>query len=191
VDGWCASEFLAGRHEPGRRDEVIAVGERLHAALRGIARPAFLDQRASAWAVADRVAWQQRPAGEFAAVRGLGRLAAARRPVTAPAQVVHGDLGGNVLFHPALPPAVIDFSPYWRPAGYATAIVVADALLWAGAGCVPAAAGPPGGFGQFLVRALIFRAVASWILSGGRDRQPVPGTAWTQAVNLACDLAAA
>ena len=51
-----------------------------------------------------------------------------------PRQLVHGDLGGNVLFHDALPPAVIDVSPYWRPAGYAGAIVVADAVAWGGAG---------------------------------------------------------
>jgi hypothetical protein len=48
-------------------------------------------------------------------------------------QLIHGDLGGNVLFHHALPPAVIDVSPYWRPAAYAAAIVVADAVAWGGA----------------------------------------------------------
>ncbi len=32
------------------------------------------------------------------------------------AQLVHRDLTGNVLFHPPLPPLVIDLSPYWlRP----------------------------------------------------------------------------
>jgi hypothetical protein len=29
-----------------------------------------------------------------------------------------------------LSPAVIDVSPYWRPAAYADAVVVVDALLW-------------------------------------------------------------
>jgi hypothetical protein len=38
-----------------------------------------------------------------------------------------------VLFHDGLPPAIIDFTPYWRPVGYASAIVVADALVWEGA----------------------------------------------------------
>jgi len=27
---------------------------------------------------------------------------------------------------------VIDFSPYWRPAEYATAIIIADAVVWEG-----------------------------------------------------------
>jgi hypothetical protein len=57
-----------------------------------------------------------------------------RRPVDLPCQLIHGDLGGNVLFHDSLPPAVIDVSPYWRPPGYADAIVVADAVAWHGAG---------------------------------------------------------
>lgn len=46
---------------------------------------------------------------------------------------IHGDLTGNVLFAAGRAPAVIDFSPYWRPPVFAEAIVVADGLLW-GAG---------------------------------------------------------
>jgi hypothetical protein len=61
-------------------------------------------------------------------------LLASRRSVDLPRQVVHADLGGNVLFHPALAPGVIDISPFWRPAAYADAIVVADAVAWHGAG---------------------------------------------------------
>jgi hypothetical protein len=51
-----------------------------------------------------------------------------------PAQLVHADLGGNVLFAPGLAPAIIDFSPYWRPPGYAEAVAAVDAFLWFGAG---------------------------------------------------------
>src|SRR5690348_13460144 len=47
--------------------------------------------------------------------------------------LIHGDLGGNVLFAPGQPPAVIDFSPYWRPAGLALAVAAVDALTWSGA----------------------------------------------------------
>jgi hypothetical protein len=53
--------------------------------------------------------------------------------VRLPAQLIHGDLGGNVLFAAGEPPAVIDFSPYWRPAGLALAIAAVDALTWSGA----------------------------------------------------------
>ena len=51
--------------------------------------------------------------------------------VTTP-QLIHGDLSGNILFDDLgeLPPATIDFSPYWRPVAFAEAIVAADLLMW-------------------------------------------------------------
>jgi|SRR5580704_9202117 uncharacterized protein (TIGR02569 family) len=192
ADGWCATEYLPGQHYQRRWPEIIAVGERFHAALRGIPRPGFLDHRASPWATSDRVAWGEIPAGDFAQAKHLPRLTAALRPVPAPSQLVHGDLSGNVLFHDQLPPAVIDFSPYWRPAAYASAIVVADALVWEGADArILEAVSHVEDFGQYLVRALIFRAVTDCIL--GKDApaaSDLGGDSWTLAVDLACQLAA-
>jgi hypothetical protein len=89
-------------------------------------------------------------------------LSSLLRPVEAIAsQVIHGDLTGNVLFVAGQAPAIIDFSPYWRLAAYADAIVAVDGLLWFGAGreLVTAAATGPG-FPQMLVRASLFRLVA-------------------------------
>ena len=191
--GWCATEYLTGSHEARRWPEIIAAGERLHAALHGIARPAFIGRRSSRWAVSDRVAWGELPATQFRQVRHLPELASARRPVTAASQLIHGDLTGNVLFDRSQPPAIIDFSPYWRPTGYASAIVIADALAWEGAGReVLDAVGHIGGFGQYLVRALIFRVVTDWIASQEDPANPAAGDGdpWAAAVSLACQLAA-
>ena len=157
-----------------------------------IPRPRFLDGRSNEWAIGDRVAWGEIPCGDFPAVGHLPALAEAVRPLAAPNQLIHGDLSGNVLFHDQLAPAIIDFSPYWRPAAYASAIVVADALLWEDAdGQVLDLVSNIDNFGQFLVRALIFRLVTDWLLS----RQKPRGTAasndpWALAVDLACRLAA-
>jgi uncharacterized protein (TIGR02569 family) len=191
ADGWFASEYVAGRHAAGRWSEVIAVGDRFHAALTGVARPAFLDERDSPWAIGDRVAWDELPASQFAQVGHLDRLAAARRPVSAASQLIHGDLGGNVLFHDELPPAIIDFSAYWRPVGFAAAIVVADALVWEGAdeGLLDAVSGTDQ-FGQYIVRALIYRAVTDWLFASAHPA--VAGSSedpWLSAVDLACQLA--
>jgi uncharacterized protein (TIGR02569 family) len=192
VDGWYATRYLAGRHERCRWPEILAVGDRFHAALRGIPRPPFLARRSSPWAIGDRVAWREVPAGDFAHVRHLPQLTAALRPVSAPSQLVHGDLTGNVLFHDRLPPAIIDVSPYWRPAAYGSAIVVADALVWEGADSrILDAVSHIGDFGQYLVRALIFRAVAGWLLTEDRPAEPgVDNGSWAPAVALACQLAA-
>ncbi len=75
---------------------------------------------------------------------------------------MHGDLSGNVLFADGQRPAIIDFSPYWRPAAYADAIIAVDGLLWfdAGPDLLSRAYSSPD-FPQLLVRALIFRLVAA------------------------------
>jgi uncharacterized protein (TIGR02569 family) len=192
VDGWCATQYLPGRHEQRRWPEILAVGERFHLALRGIPRPPFLDRRSSPWAVGDRVAWGEVPASGFAHARHLPRLTAALRPVTAPSQLIHGDLTGNVLFHDQLPPAIIDLSPYWRPAAFAAAIVLADALVWEGADSqLLDAVSHIGDFGQYLVRALIYRAVADWMLARSRPAEPgADEDRWAPAVDLVCQLAA-
>jgi uncharacterized protein (TIGR02569 family) len=192
VDGWCATEYVTGRHEARRWPEIIAVGERFHAALRGIRRPSFLDKRSNPWAIGDRVAWGELPASQFPHVKHLPELVSALRPIAAPSQLIHGDLTGNVLFDNPQPPAIIDFSPYWRPPAYASAIVIADALIWEDADRqVLGAVTHIGNFGQHLVRALIFRAVTGWIFSQEEPAKSAAqdDTAWASAVDLARQLA--
>jgi hypothetical protein len=53
-----------------------------------------------------------------------------RRPCGEPDQVIHGDLTGNILFPEQGDPVIIDFAVYWRPAAFAEAIIVADALAF-------------------------------------------------------------
>jgi uncharacterized protein (TIGR02569 family) len=185
VDGWCASAFAAGRHEPGRWLEVVEAGERFHTALRDEERPALLDRRSDRWAVADRVAF-----GELdTPVRDplVDRLLAARMPLRAPSQLVHGDLTGNVLFAERLPPAILDLSLYFRPAGFATAVVLADALVFEGAGEELAAAlARVDELGQLLLRALLFRLVTDRL---ARPEEPV-APAYAPAAELALRLSA-
>ncbi len=191
VDGWCATTFAAGQHERGRWADIVAVGQRFHQALRGIPRPSFLDRRTNQWAVSDRVAWGDLPARDFLGVRYLRQLIAVLRPVSAPSQLIHGDLSGNVLFHEELPPAIIDLSAYWRPPTYAAAIVIADALVWEGADDrVLHSVQHIADFGQYLARALIFRAVTDWLFAGERwPADEAQDEKWRTAVALACQLA--
>jgi uncharacterized protein (TIGR02569 family) len=185
VDGWSATDYVAGRHVSRRWPEVVAAGERLHLALAGVSRPAFLDQRDNPWTTGDRVAWGELSPEQFRQVRHLPRLLAAIRPVAAASQLIHGDLTGNVLFDETLPPAVIDLAPYWRPVGFASAIVVADALAWEGADAsLLAAVSHIDDFGQYLVRAIIYRAVTDWIFGATG-----PGDPYAAVVELACQLA--
>lgn len=153
VDGWSAWRWQEGQHRSGAWEEILEVSERFHSSVAHLAwSPAMV--RADRWSAADRVAWgEARGSLPPAAQRLLSR----RRPVDLSSQMIHGDLAGNVLFCDTLPPAVIDVSPYWRPAGYADAIVVADAVAWGGAGdeLVERLLRDQGD--QLLLRAVLFR----------------------------------
>jgi len=115
------------------------------------------------------VAWDEHPVPTAAAFGdpSLIGLLDARRPVAAHRQLVHGDLTGNVVFAEGLPPGIIDFSPYWRPAAYAIGVVVADAVVWEGADLTLVDhVADRAEMGQCLVRALIFRHVTALLLPG-------------------------
>jgi uncharacterized protein (TIGR02569 family) len=168
VEGWCAQTAVEGAHEQGRWLDVLAVGERFHAAIAHLERPAFLDARDNPWSVGDRVAWEEMPSPvDHPTLRQMLDL---RRPIHLDAQLIHGDLGGNVLFAEGLPPAVIDIAPYWRPVGLSTAVVVADAVCWEGAApeIFDEVAAEVDGFPQLLVRALIYRLVTSLVFYGNQ-----------------------
>lgn len=163
VDGWCANRLVEGVTGPaGRWEELLAAARAFHLALRSVPRPDFLGRRNHRWELADQVAWGEgtfEPVPEVVPL--LTRLQALARPVEAQCQLVHGDLSGNLLFADGLPPAIIDLSPYWRPAAYADAIVAVDGLLWFGADRDLLGLADGGrDFPQMLVRAVIFRLVA-------------------------------
>ena len=162
VGGWTAARHVAGRPRP-RHDEVVAVSVRLHRATAALPRPRFLANRTHLYAAADRAAWGEARVelGTDAGAALFAELTRHRRPVELPSQIVHGDLFGNVLFAGSAPPAVIDFSPYWRPAEWAAAVIVVDALAWGGAdaGLVERWASLAE-WSQSLLRALLFRIAA-------------------------------
>jgi uncharacterized protein (TIGR02569 family) len=168
VDGWCAQPLLKGRHpDDGRWVDVLAVSERFHRAAADLERPEFIDWRTHPWSVGDRVAWGE---AEPPVVHPfVDRLLNMRRSVQLPAQVIHGDLTENVLFADALQPAVIDVTPYWRPAAFAAAVVVGDAVCWRDVDPDPlvVATSTVAEFPQLLVRAVLYRLVTA-LLSGQR-----------------------
>jgi len=176
---WVAWQWLPG--EPASWAGVspfwpplIAASRAFHAALAGRPAPPWLGRDGSQWRVGDQVAWGERDPGSIlAAAPGslagqLRSLLAALRPVRLPAQLIHGDLGGNVLFAAGEPPAVIDFSPYWRPAGLALAVAAVDALTWSGAdpAILDELAGEPE-LDQLLARAHVCRLVTEIVSQRG------------------------
>lgn len=162
VGGWAANRFITGRAEH-RHDETMLAAVKLARATAGVPKPGFLDDRDDVDAIADRIAWGEleTPIDEHKGGRWFEVLAGARRPVSSPDQVVHGDLFGAVLFDGDAAPGIVDFSPYYRPAEWSAAVVAVDALAWGGAGIellhrwshLPE-------WPQMLLRAMLFRLAA-------------------------------
>ena len=199
VSGWHAEGFITGAPEP-RFDEVVSVAVRLHAKMAALERPRFLFQPVTrpfsdvdVFTIADQSAWAEEPMraarehGMLDSVDADGerclslisQLSTLRRPVHTPEQLVHGDLFGTVLFAGAAAPGIVDFTPYWRPAPWAAAVAVVDAISWGGAD-----AGLIGRWSvlpewpQMLLHALLFR-LAVHALHERSVPAVLPGLAYT------------
>lgn len=134
VGGWAASRHVPGVPEP-RHDEVVAASLRLHAATATVLRPRLLDDRDDLLSRSAAAAFGERRLDLHPETGGrlFAELAAHRRTIRLTPQVVHGELFGAMLFDPTGRPAVLDLVPFWRPAEWAAAVVVVDAVAWGGA----------------------------------------------------------
>ena len=99
----------------------------------------------------------------------IEQLVDLREPVDLPNQLIHSDLCNNILFHPELPPAVIDISVQWRPKAFADAIAVTDAIGWFGAGDDALTVLRSDIGRQLAIRAALFRLGSALILFDGHD----------------------
>lgn len=158
--GWTASEFLEGEHRPGHYAEAIETSKAFHRALANIPKPNWFDQKTDVFAISDRIAWGELPLPDFEiANEPLKRIFSLLRKNNLPNQLIHGDWGtGQILFHDTLPPAVLDMTPYFRPADYPIADMLIGAIAHEGADPSVLDLGKNiVNFDQLLLRALIFR----------------------------------
>jgi uncharacterized protein (TIGR02569 family) len=135
---WAATTFVEGAHGTARWDDVLEASRQFHAAIASVPLSAGgIPRTGSVWATGDRVAWGEEQLADDTPPTVRATLDTLQpvlhSPWTgAPSQVIHGDIGGNVVFADdlGLAPAVIDLSPYIRPAAFADAVVVVDAIAW-------------------------------------------------------------
>lgn len=133
VDGWTATYYVKGGEEKGRIAEKIDVSRAFHKSSSLVKRPNFLDTRHSPYSKADKVAWEGKDPTCHPKLNYLvSKLINVLKPIELPSQIIHGDLTDNILFANNFPPAVIDLAPYWRPADFAIAVIVADSIVWGG-----------------------------------------------------------
>ena len=133
VDGWMAYEFLPGEMVKGHWEEKRMVLEQFHGALKDVPPPPFFAQRDDPWALADFMAWGEMPIDCHLRLEpAVERLVGCLESIEVINQIIQGD-PDNILFEEGLPPAIIDFCPYWRPMEFAFAVLVVDKLVWEGA----------------------------------------------------------
>jgi uncharacterized protein (TIGR02569 family) len=133
VGGWAANRYVPGAVEP-RYDAVLTAALKLHEALAEVERPRLLDGRDDLATRSAAAAFgERRPALDPATGGALfAQLAAYRRPIRLTPQLVHPEMFGAVLFDEQGVPALIELVPCWRPAQWASAVVVVDAVAWGG-----------------------------------------------------------
>lgn len=159
VDGWAATRFEPGLEPVDDLELARRAGRLLHARLDERVRTPdpSIARRTDRWAEGERMAFgEQEPAGDPGAVELATRALAGCTPDGSPRQLVHSDLAGNVLRDPSGSAFVVDFSPAWRPVGWAEAVCVLDSVLWKGAHPLALASVEP----QDLRRAIAFRVLS-------------------------------
>lgn len=161
ADGWAAHVLLPGR-DARLLEELEVVREAsaaFHEAIDHLPRPDFLDERDDPWSYGDRLAFEGAKAiGDAATLAVVERLQAHLAPVSAPAQVIHGDVLPNVIVHDGVPPGLIDWPVYYRPAAFALAVAATDAVTFRGAPLSLLEEWATGSdWDQLVVRALLYR----------------------------------
>ncbi len=179
AEGWAATLWVPGvtwqPAEKSRLSEILDVCDALQACLEDASRPDFIAARTHRWALADRMAWGELHLPPQLADDDLvADLYDALGRVDLSAQLIHGDVTGNVLFHDDLLPTVIDLSVYWRPAAYARAVAVIDGLLWYGATNEDASAEAEVHGQELLIRAALFRLLVDRLRGGHADESEWP-----------------
>jgi uncharacterized protein (TIGR02569 family) len=183
VDGWGASRYEPHSHHCRELDVLVATGRLLHARLASAlpTPPAGIGERSDRWARAERAAFDGRvPEGAVSDATGThgiplehagplvtdlaahlaAHLAALDDTELGPDQLVHADLAGNVLLDGRGVPVVIDVAPCWRPALWAEAVCVLDAVLWHGASPSVMGEWTRGAARQAMLRAGLFRLLS-------------------------------
>ncbi len=131
---WSAWNFVKGKEVKGKWLEKLKVSKNFHKTLSEHPKPNLIENKKSPWAIADKMVWGEIPLQYSHKLNPImPRLENLMKPIKINNQLIHGDMTGNILFHKDLPPAIIDFSPYWHPAQYAQATIVIESIVWEGA----------------------------------------------------------
>lgn len=128
--GYGATKFEPGFEVDDRLEEKLIVSNALHGLLKNISTDQ-LPKGQDPWSKAHRLLWEKKRLPEINEQNVFVNQMLDELPEYPEAlQMIHSDLGGNILFHHELSPLVIDFSPAIAPKSFADAVLVCDAIAW-------------------------------------------------------------
>jgi hypothetical protein len=130
-EGWVAQKLLPGKHHPQKFIEKFEICRLFNESVTHLTKPDFLVKRVDPWSKSDAMVFGDLPLETVSETEeSVARIIKSLIPLEMPSQLIHGDFGGNTLWHQEFTPAVIDISPYWRPADFALAVMAVDFISW-------------------------------------------------------------
>jgi len=131
-DGYVATFYEEGQHHYNNIEEVIYISNLFHNDIQHYSIDLMKDVDTK-WTNAMDILFRNRDIPYNVDNDNLEtclNMMKMLKPFNDELQIIHGDIGGNILFHSKLPPCIIDFSPCIAPAKMANAIVITDYVTW-------------------------------------------------------------
>ncbi len=131
-EGYIVLNYEEGEHDVDNIAETLQLSKLLRQDLQNFDIEQ-LEQVDNQWSYAMDILFRQRGFPEYVTEKHkliCTNLLRKMENYSGELQIIHADLGGNVIFHNSLPPCVIDFSPNVAPPKLQEAIIVSDAIAW-------------------------------------------------------------
>lgn len=130
-DKYVAWSFLKGEHVEGQYREKLKASVAFHKLLKNAEHSEYTNRPKNSWAVGAMVALDEKDFDYDQEFMDLyNQIKPHLKPLSGDRQLIHGDISGNFICDPNLPPGIIDFSPTWAPTGFGEGVFLADAIAW-------------------------------------------------------------
>jgi len=131
-NGYIATFYEEGQHHYKNIEEAIYISDLFHKDIKHYSIDLMKDVDTK-WAIAMDILFRIRDIPNYVDKENLETCLSMLNELELfndELQIIHGDIGGNILFHSKLPPCIIDFSPCIAPAKMANAIAITDYVTW-------------------------------------------------------------
>ncbi|HPJ22687.1 MAG TPA: hypothetical protein PLH18_10090 [Clostridia bacterium] len=131
-DGYIASEFVEGRHDLGNIERTLELSVVFNKDIKKY-DISLMKEENTQWAIGMDIIFRNREIPDYVKHDNLKLcldMMQKLEPVNDPLQIIHADMGGNILYSKGQLPCIIDFSPCIAPALMAEAIIIVDHIAW-------------------------------------------------------------